>query len=82
MTKPLEMMKAMGQEAPEEKPTLEINAGHNLVKKLSSLKDSDPDLAEAIGTQLADQALLAAGLIENPQAVAARMNSLLDRLVK
>jgi TNF receptor-associated protein 1 len=76
------MMKAMGQEMPEPKPTLEINASHGLVKKLSALKDSDPDLAEAIGTQLADQALLAAGLVENPQAVAARMNSLLERVLK
>jgi len=76
------MMKAMGQEMPEPKPTLEINASHGLVKKLSALKDSDPDLAEAIGAQLADQALLAAGLVENPQAVAARMNTLLERVLK
>ncbi len=76
------MMKSMGQEMPEEKPSLEINAGHGLVKKLSTLKDSDPELAEAIGTQLADQALLAAGLVENPQAVAARMNALLERVIK
>lgn len=75
------MMKSMGQEMPEEKPSLEINAGHGLVKKLSALKDSDPELAEAIGTQLADQALLAAGLIENPQAVAARMSALLERMI-
>ena len=52
------------------------------MKKLSSLKDSDPELAEAIGQQLADQALLAAGLVENPQAVAARMNALLERVIK
>jgi TNF receptor-associated protein 1 len=76
------MMKSMGQDMPEEKPTLEINAGHGLVKKLSSLKDSDPGLAEAICVQLADQALLAAGLVENPQAVAARMNALLERVIK
>jgi molecular chaperone HtpG len=75
------MMKAMGQESEEPKPSLEINPSHGLIRKLSSLKDSNPDLAEAVATQLADQALLAAGLVENPQAVAARMNALLERVL-
>jgi HSP90 family molecular chaperone len=71
----------MGQESEEPKPSLEINPSHGLIRKLSSLKDSNPDLAEAVATQLADQALLAAGLVENPQAVAARMNALLERVL-
>lgn len=75
------MMKAMGQESDEPKPTLEINPSHALIRKLSTLKDSNPELAEAVATQLADQALLAAGLIENPQAVAARMNALLEKML-
>jgi molecular chaperone HtpG len=75
------MMKAMGQESEEPKPSLEINPSHGLIRKLSSLKDTNPDLAEAVATQLADQALLAAGLVENPQAVAARMNALLERVL-
>jgi TNF receptor-associated protein 1 len=75
------MMKAMGQDAPEPKPSLEINPGHSLVRKLAALRASDPELAAAVSTQLADQALLAAGLVENPQAVAARMNALLERVI-
>jgi TNF receptor-associated protein 1 len=75
------MMKAMGQDVPEPKPTLEINPGHALVRKLAALRSSDPELAAAVSTQLADQALLAAGLVENPQAVAARMNALLERVI-
>lgn len=75
------MMKAMGQELPEPLATLEINPSHPLVRKLAELQAAKPDLASAVATQLADQALLAAGLVDNPQAVAARMTELLERVI-
>jgi len=73
------MMQAMGQDVPEVVPDLEINPRHPLIQKLATLRDDNPDLAEAVGRQLADQAMLAAGLIEHPQQVAARMNELLTK---
>ncbi len=69
------MLKQAGQEAPEMKPVLEVNADHALVKKLSA--DANPhfnDLAHI----LFDQALLAeGGLPEDPAAYVKRVNALL-----
>lgn len=73
------MMKAMGNEAPEFAPNLEINPRHPLVRRLSGLREENPELATAVARQLADQAMLAAGLIEHPQDVATRMNELLTK---
>jgi molecular chaperone HtpG len=76
------MLKAMGQEAPEVVPALEINPRHPLVRRLADLSDREPELAAAVARQLADQALLAAGLVEHPQQVASRMNELLARVLE
>ena len=69
------MLKQAGQQAPETKPILEVNADHPLVKKLSA--DANPhfnDLAHI----LFDQALLAeGGLPEDPAAYVKRVNALL-----
>jgi molecular chaperone HtpG len=69
------MLKQAGQQAPEMKPVLEVNADHALVKKLSA--DANPkfnDLAHI----LFDQALLAeGGLPEDPAAYVKRVNALL-----
>jgi molecular chaperone HtpG len=69
------MLKQAGQQAPEMKPILEVNAEHALVKKLSG--DANPhfnDLAHI----LFDQALLAeGGLPEDPAAYVKRVNALL-----
>lgn len=75
------MLRAMGQEVPPLVPELEINPRHPLVKSLAALRGRDQDLAAAVARQLADQALLAAGLVEQPQQVAARMNELLARVL-
>ncbi len=75
------MMKAMGQEAPEIKPILEINPRHALVKKLSALREKDPEVATLVARQLCDQALLSAGLVEHPQEMAVRMNAILEKLL-
>ncbi|MBS3911656.1 MAG: molecular chaperone HtpG [Hydrogenophaga sp.] len=67
------MLKQAGQQAPEVKPILEVNADHALVKKLESSAHFD-DLAHI----LFDQALLAeGGLPEDPAAYVKRVNALL-----
>ncbi|MDP2163266.1 MAG: molecular chaperone HtpG [Hydrogenophaga sp.] len=67
------MLKQAGQQAPEVKPILEVNADHALVKKLESSTHFD-DLAHI----LFDQALLAeGGLPEDPAAYVKRVNALL-----
>jgi molecular chaperone HtpG len=55
------MMKAMGQkDIPEAKPILEINGGHELVKKLFACEDEEK-IAD-IAIVLLDQALLVEGV--------------------
>jgi molecular chaperone HtpG len=67
------MLKQAGQQAPEIKPILEVNAEHALVKKLDGSAHFD-DLAHI----LFDQALLAeGGLPEDPAAYVKRVNALL-----
>lgn len=71
------MLKQAGQEAPETKPILEVNAEHALVKKLEASMANEVlfgDLAHI----LFDQALLAeGGLPDDPAAYVKRVNSLL-----
>ncbi|MGQ0598456.1 molecular chaperone HtpG [Aquabacterium sp.] len=67
------LLKQAGQNAPDTKPTLEINPEHALVKKLDTSEHFD-DLAHI----LFDQALLAeGGQLEDPAAYVRRVNALL-----
>ncbi|MFT3718331.1 molecular chaperone HtpG [Pseudorhodoferax sp.] len=67
------MLKQAGQQAPDVKPVLEVNAGHPLVRKLEG-SDHFDDLAHI----LFDQALLAeGGLPDDPAAYVRRVNALL-----
>lgn len=71
----IQMLKQMGQEVPESKPTLEVNPEHPLIKKLESSEQFD-DLAQVIF----DQALLAdGGQLDDPAAYLKRVNELLMR---
>lgn len=75
------MMQSMGQEMPTSKATLEINPRHKVMHGLHSLIESDEDTASLVAQQLTDNALLAAGLLENPHQMASRMNELISKLV-
>jgi molecular chaperone HtpG len=67
------LLKQAGQQAPDIKPILEVNAEHALVKKLDGSAHFN-DLAHI----LFDQALLAeGGLPEDPAAYVKRVNALL-----
>ncbi|MGM9488629.1 molecular chaperone HtpG [Ideonella sp. YS5] len=67
------MLKQAGQQAPETRPILEVNADHALVKRL----DGDPRF-EDLAQILFDQALLAeGGHLEDPAAYVQRVTKLL-----
>ncbi len=76
------MMEAMGENAPEMKARLEFNPGHELVAKLNALRSENEEVAAQVANQLADNALLAAGLVKNPAGIVAGMNQLLGSLMK
>ena len=71
------MLKQVGQNVPDQKPILEVNAEHALVKKLEASTGDDTrfnDLAHI----LFDQAMLAeGGLPDDPAAYVKRVNALL-----
>jgi molecular chaperone HtpG len=68
------MLKQAGQEAPDVKPILEINAEHALIKKLDADAVHFHDLAHIVY----DQALLAeGGMPDDPAAYVKRVNALL-----
>jgi TNF receptor-associated protein 1 len=75
------MMQAMGQDMPSTKATLEINPRHAVMHGLSDLIEADKETASLVVQQLADNALLAAGLLDNPHKMTARMNELIGKLV-
>ncbi|XP_037544915.1 heat shock protein 75 kDa, mitochondrial [Nematolebias whitei] len=63
-------------------PTLEINAGHNLVKKLYELKDTNSELAGLLLDQIYDNAMITAGLNDDPRPMISRLNELLTKALE
>uniref|UniRef100_A0A6Q2YH02 Heat shock protein 75 kDa, mitochondrial n=1 Tax=Esox lucius TaxID=8010 RepID=A0A6Q2YH02_ESOLU len=66
-------------------PTLEINGSqkiHDLIKKMHSLKESDSELAQLLLEQIYDNAMIAAGLNDDPRPMIARLNDLLTRALE
>ncbi|MCF3650894.1 molecular chaperone HtpG [Synoicihabitans lomoniglobus] len=79
------MMKAMkkdgeGEEAPPLKVNLELNPRHAVIKKLSGAKDTEGEKAGLIAEQLFDNAMLAAGLLEDPTKMVQRLYKLLEQV--
>ncbi len=74
------MMEQMGQAMPQQKPVLELNPNHNLVKKLASLEDEEK--IKQWSLFLLEQAQLAEGdQLENPAEFIKRMNALLTEAI-
>ncbi len=77
------MMKAMKKDDSADEPVkvnLEINPRHAVIKKLAALRTSDSDKAELVAEQLLDNSLIAAGLMEDPSRMLARLNKLLENV--
>ena len=77
------MMKAIQRDAvtgPEPMPDIEINPEHALIVSLEKLRNSDADLGKTVALQVADQALAAAGLLDDPRTMLGRMTTLLEKL--
>ncbi len=79
------VLKVMGRDKEagldETKPDLEINPGHALLARLDETRRADSALAAQVAEQLFDSALMAAGLLEEPRAMLARVQSLLEKLL-
>lgn len=76
------MMKAMKQaDLPAAKYDFEINPAHPVIARLDAVRQKDAALAATVAGQLLDNARVAAGLLEDPRAMLARMNSLLEKVL-
>ncbi len=73
------MMQAMNQEFDDAvKVNLEINPRHGLIRKIASLRRADEDLAKLVAEQIFDNALISAGLLEDPRGIVERVYRLLE----
>lgn len=74
------ILEAAGQAMPETKPTLEINAGHALLRHLDTLADGEQ--FDELALLLFEQAKLAeSGSVANPGDFVRRLNRVLVRLM-
>jgi len=64
------------------KQALEINPKHPVIRGLNNLRSNDADLAKLIGEQVFDNALAAAGLLDDPRVMVPRLNNLLLSAIK
>jgi HSP90 family molecular chaperone len=81
------MRKMMGMveagKAPELGPqVLEINGGHPIIRQLSATHAAQPELAAKVGAQLYANALIAAGLLDDPRTILANLNSILEETLR
>ena len=71
-----ELLKAAGQEAPNDVPSLELNTKHPLIERLED--ESDEDAFESLAQIILGQARLIEGqLLEDPAKFVQRINSFL-----
>ncbi|KAJ2358055.1 hypothetical protein IWW50_001323 [Coemansia erecta] len=79
------MMKMMAGNSEESLPlspcTVEINPRDPVISGLFALKNKDEDLARKVAMQLLDNALIAAGIMDNPQSMLKRLNEILAATV-
>lgn len=74
------MMRAMDENFRDEvKVELEINPRHPLIKRLAEVRGQDQGLAALVAGQLFDNALMAAGLLEDARETVRRMNALMEK---
>ena len=78
------MMKAMQKDGEGEdvplKVNLELNPRHAVIKRLSATRAADAPKATLVAEQLFDNALLAAGLLEDPSKMITRLYQLLEQV--
>jgi TNF receptor-associated protein 1 len=80
-----QMMRAMNKEGelPIAKVILEINPRHAIIRRLAEAKadSAQGENAKLIAEQVLDNALLSAGLLEDPQRIVARTQKLMESLL-
>jgi len=63
------------------KQILEINEDHPVISKLDVVRVSNPNLASEVAQQIMDNALIAAGLLDDARIIIPRMNRLMEAVL-
>jgi molecular chaperone HtpG len=66
----------------ESAPDLEINPDHQIMIRMDKARHTDLALAGQVAEQVFDNALVIAGLMEDPRAMLGRLNALLERVLE
>ncbi|MCX6902555.1 MAG: molecular chaperone HtpG, partial [Verrucomicrobia bacterium] len=77
----LKSMHREGETGGAGKQDLEINPHHALIARLERMRQTEAALAAKVAEQLLDNALVSAGLLEDPRAMVKRMNELLEQVL-
>ncbi|HEY5954527.1 MAG TPA: molecular chaperone HtpG [Terrimicrobiaceae bacterium] len=64
------------------KHDLEVNPNHPMLVGLEAFRQANPEMAGQVSEQIYDNALIAAGLLDDPQSMLKRINTLLEQVVK
>ena len=81
MRRIMKMMNREGGENLEAAPDFEINPDHAMIVRLEKIRHTDAALAAQVAEQVFDNALVSAGLLEDPRAMLTRLNALLERVL-
>jgi molecular chaperone HtpG len=76
-------MKAMKTEGAGDTPPrveLQLNPRHAVIKHLDAARTAKPDVAKLMAEQILDNALIAAGLLDDPQKMVARIYKLMETI--
>merc|ERR1712032_1784827 len=63
------------------KPHLEVNASHPIIVGLNTFRHTNPAVADQLTEQLLDNALVSAGILDDPRQMLGRINDLLGVIV-
>jgi len=75
------IMKQMQQDVPQAQPVrLEINPRHPLISHLAALQTKNAELAADFAQQIYDNAMVAAGFVEDPREMVNRVYQMMERL--
>jgi molecular chaperone HtpG len=77
------LMKAMKTEGAGDTPPrveLQLNPRHAVIKHLDAARTAKPDVAKLMAEQILDNALIAAGLLDDPQKMVARIYKLMETI--
>jgi TNF receptor-associated protein 1 len=78
-----QMMQAMGdQNIGKLKVKLEINPRHALIKNLAAARETKPEVAPLIASQIFDNALFSAGLLEENKDMVQRAYEIMDAAIR